>query len=945
MVFCLLLGAVIFVAVITAIPTYTNGVLQNMLLRDLEAEQIREGYYPGNWQIHIPVSDPNEDIAHGFSYAAWYKNRIQSQFAPEMVMPVLASRNIYELDRFYFLDIEWGRERSVAVAALENLWDYVDIVTGRLPNADPSDNVLEFVMPLTEYQLSDIRLNEEFDIFSWAVKSGTDRLFAKAVCVGVFQPRFEEPYWYSTLGINSSPQMFVIDYDYMIERFVDPETEFVRSFSAFYCFDYTQIRMEDVNRMLTSLNRQHAELWGIGTMSFNMEQTLSAYIERWDSMLFMLWILLIPVIAILVLYIYMVTQLMVKNDSNEIAVLKSRGARNMDILLVYVFISLLIAGVAFIAGTPFGLWICRVLGLSNGFMEFVARQGLPFELSRESYTYAAFAAAGFMVIMIIPALIATRDTIVESKRKKSRLITMPLWQKLCLDVILILVSLYGLHLYRSNEQLRAIADVDGMSAPVDPMMLAASSLFVLGLSLFFLRIFPLIIKLIFRLGKNYWKPTIYSALLSVSRHRGNSQFLTLFIVFSVGLGLFNSATARTLNWFLEERVRYENGADITLSQVWPQSQQYVLMFNLSYDGIGTWERTNYYPGYTKTTPGTIGPFADTKEPSVEVFRQLDGVADFTKVYTMDEVDITSGRSTRFKAKTELMGIVPHEFGRISWFRDDLLPMHINHYLNIMTSDPSAVFLSSSLKDNSVFRVGDSVIITMEGQISRLEGMVYGFVDFWPSINPVLQPNFVIANLESIHRQMSVEPYSIWIKREEGVTSQEIYDSLIREEIVVSSLNDMQQELIEVKNDPLLKGVNGMLTLGFIITLCITFIGFLIYWILSIRSRLLQFGILRAIGLSRSKLIASLIWEQMLVSGSAILAGVGAGVLTGYLFVPTLQFMYSASEQVPPFVVNVNQSDFAMLFSTLAGMLIIGLAVLFIIIRQLKVDQVIKLGED
>jgi putative ABC transport system permease protein len=109
--------------------------------------------------------------------------------------------------------------------------------------------------------------------------------------------------------------------------------------------------------------------------------------------------------------------------------------------------------------------------------------------------------------------------------------------------------------------------------------------------------------------------------------------------------------------------------------------------------------------------------------------------------------------------------------------------------------------------------------------------------------------------------------------------------------------------------------------------------------------LLQFGILRAIGLSRPGLIATLIWEQMLVSGSAIVAGVGAGVLTGYLFVPTLQHMYSASEQVPPFVVTIQQSDLTMLFLTLGGMLAIGLTVLFVIVRKLKVDQVIKLGED
>ncbi len=54
------------------------------------------------------------------------------------------------------------------------------------------------------------------------------------------------------------------------------------------------------------------------------------------------------------------------------------------------------------------------------------------------------------------------------------------------------------------------------------------------------------------------------------------------------------------------------------------------------------------------------------------------------------------------------------------------------------------------------------------------------------------------------------------------------------------------------------------------------------------------------GLSVKKIIGLLAWEQLLISGTAILIGVTVGGLTSQLFVPPLlQMVYSAAEQVPP----------------------------------------------
>jgi len=915
-----------------------------MLLKDLEAQQLSTGDYPGNWFLSVIIKSSDDEYQEGYERARRFEHLVENDYIPNMQLPVLASRKHYSLDRFFYFTQPMEDLRQISIFGIEDFWDHVDIISGRAPNHSTSGDVFEFVLSRADYQRSDIRLNQEFDLFTYALPRDTDRQFGKAVCVGVFEPRFEEPYWYSDFGFYATT--FIIDYDYLVETFVETESNFVSFLSFYYCFDYTEIRLNDVSSILSTTRRVHHDIFRDGRLTFPMEFSLRTYSERRDVLEFMLWILIVPVIIMLLFYIYMVSNLMISHERNEISVLKSRGARNSQIFSVYALMSVLIAGFAFITGPPLGLLASRVLGLSNGFMELVVRRGLPLELSATSYQYAGYAIILFILIMLIPPLLATRDTIVKTKQKKSRRIAAPLWQKLWLDAVLILVSLYSLNLYRTNAEIRAISDLSGVGAPVDPLVLAASSMFVLGAGLAFIRLFPYIVKLIYWLGRKIWPPTLYSTLLSISRFRGSSQFLALFLVFNIGLGLFNATAARTLNRFLEDRIRYENGADIVLTQSWPLEMIYYRV-ELSEDGEISYHRTvppppNMGGSDTGASDEMIIYRTQVKEPPFDVFQRLNGVEEATKVYRRDGVTISTGQ---MRVNSEIMGIIPNEFGQVAWFREDLFPAHINSYLNLMTADPSAVLMSSSLRDEFGFRVGDHVKIGWREQSGSLDCTIYGFVDYWPGINPVLQSSFVIANLNTIHRQMRIEPYSVWLSLEEGTTSLELYDALNEAEIRVSRINDMNQNLIVAKNDPMLQGMNGTLTLGFIVTLCITFIGFLIYWVLSIRSRLLQFGILRAMGLSRLGLVTTLMWEQLLVSGTAIGAGFGVGILTSRLFVPTLQLIYSVSEQVPPFLTTAVRSDYTTLLVAFGGMLVAGLTVLIVMIRRLKTDQVLKLGED
>ena len=297
-----------------------------------------------------------------------------------------------------------------------------------------------------------------------------------------------------------------------------------------------------------------------------------------------------------------------------------------------------------------------------------------------------------------------------------------------------------------------------------------------------------------------------------------------------------------------------------------------------------------------------------------------------------------------------MGIVPDEFAKVAWFRTDLLPHHWYEYCNLLSSAPRAFILSSNLKKELNLKEGDTIYVSW-GDQSYLEGMVYAFVDYWPTMKARENTysgdytGFVVMNLSYIQNKLAIQPYEVWIKKQSGATDKQMLDDITNKKLDINRITYTNQELIKKKNDPLLQGTNGALTLGFVAAMVISLLGFLIYWIISIQSRVLQFGIFRAMGLSLAGVIAIIAFEQLLVSGAAILAGITIGSMAGDIFIPFFQMLYNASEQVPPFKIIAMREDYIKIYIVLGIMLLSGFTALWRLIAGIKIDQALKLGED
>jgi putative ABC transport system permease protein len=451
---------------------------------------------------------------------------------------------------------------------------------------------------------------------------------------------------------------------------------------------------------------------------------------------------------------------------------------------------------------------------------------------------------------------------------------------------------------------------------------------VLGAGLLFLRIFPYIIRLVFRLGQKKWSPVFYASFIQVGRSGGNEQFLILFIIFALSIGIFNANAARTINGNMEDRIRYGAGADIAVMAHW-QSTEVIA--------------TTMEAVLAKAREAVPKPILYT-EPSFIPFTQLSGIQATTKVFKKDGAKaLLAGESAN---NVQVMGIISDEFGKIAWYRNGLLPHHINEYLNLMTENPTAFLVSSSLKEKFKIKEGDTISVAW-GTNQSIEGTVYAFIDYWPSFNPSTgkSPYLIVANLSYIHERAPIEPYEVWMSKKPDASSTQIYNDIENKKLELDYIKNPALDIVEKKNDPMLQATNGALTLGFIASMLISTIGFLIYWILSIRKRTLHFAIFRAMGLTVKKVIGMLVCEQVMISGVAIFMGIIIGGITSNLFVPLLQMSFSPSEQVPPFKVVAYSGDYIKIYIITAIMLLIGFVTLGTLISKIKIDQAIKLGED
>lgn len=359
---------------------------------------------------------------------------------------------------------------------------------------------------------------------------------------------------------------------------------------------------------------------------------------------------------------------------------------------------------------------------------------------------------------------------------------------------------------------------------------------------------------------------LYLTLVQLSRSAKSYYPLMLLLILTLGLGVYNSSAARTIDLNSTERTLYQYGTDVVLQTVWEGFSD-----DLPKDpnaggnsggaqGGGSGGNNGGNGGSGNGGAGGNGgqggqgggnPGEETPskiryvEPPFQVFRELEGVQAAARVLQTKGNVVVSGKST---GQGLVMGIDNVDFAKVGWFRPDLFPAPPYQYLNLLGSYEQAVIIPSNYASKYALKAGDLLSITISQQ--PVEFVIVGILPYWPSQYPDQMP-FFITNLDYVYDQAPIVPYEVWLKMKPDAKVAPIVAALQDKGIELASVKDVRNELIVQNKLPARGGVFGILSLGFLVSVLVSLIGYMLYWFFNLSSRVVQFGVLRAMGLSAS----------------------------------------------------------------------------------------------
>lgn len=920
----LLIGNILLMSITSSNAMYIQSAQQRNLQQRLTDSLYQKNLHPGQITIQTNNSPIRNQLTRDAAKQIY-------DIADRFGLPCLQVVEHYTLDSQKLVPDQMrgdGMRQSAILCSRKDLEQHVQIVGGQMFSSTPNDDgSIDVMLSVDAFSYLNVTLNETFIASRLKDAQGNP---LKLRVSGVFQyPEGDSLYWRPATTEDqryTQRQECFLPYEIFQPLFIE-ENNTTKLNGKFYAvLDYSQMdstRAQEYVDIATAYNEEYTATVGIVYYdSFRL--ILKDFIQSQRQITITLWVLQVPIYVLLAAFIYMVSRQILDMEQTEIAVLKSRGVSRRQLISVYLIQSAILALIGVVAGLPLGAYLVQVIGSANAFLEFVGRSPLSVYMSSTVVTLLAASVVLSIAVMVLPALRHSKVTIVGHMQKKHRKNQAPIWQKIFLDVALLAVSLYGLFNY--NNQKTLLFTAVASEGTLDPLLFICSSLFMVGAALFALRLLPMITYVIFLAFRKLWNPALYAAFLRVVRSRFSQYFIMFFLILTIALGVFNAQTARTINASEEDNIRYATGADIVFMEHW------------------------------KTKP-----ISETEvvyiEPLAGRYEAIEGVQQLTKVLDTSGNIIANGQ----RVDAKIMGIHSKTFGETAWMKDGVLNHHFYEYLNALAKDPHAILLSRDFQTKYGLALGDSVPVrNLNNQL--VSCTVYGFIDYWPTFAPFtyqenedgsfhkVEASLVVANLDLLQAEWGVEPYWLWIRTEDS--TQPIYDYIAENKIAIATTGDGQQQLydtsdqiVRMKNDPFFQGTNGILTVGFVVSLLLCAVGFLIYWILSIRSRSLQFGIYRAMGMSMGEVLTMLICEQVFITGTSVGAGLLVGALTSKFFIPLIQIAYNAQNGVLPLEVISNSNDTARLLIMVGSMILVCMVILGWLISRMKIDQALKLGED
>ncbi|HYI14723.1 MAG TPA: ABC transporter permease, partial [Thermomicrobiales bacterium] len=257
-------------------------------------------------------------------------------------------------------------------------------------------------------------------------------------------------------------------------------------------------------------------------------------------------------------------------------------------------------------------------------------------------------------------------------------------------------------------------------------------------------------------------------------------------------------------------------------------------------------------------------------------------------------------------------------------------------------------VSRHLLDQLAFDIGDSFNMDLVGGGQRL--VIAGVLDAFPTLDSEASL-FVVVDLEIVLAlDLAVagaplsSPGQYWLAVEDS-QAEAVAESM-REIPFQSAVVAPQHERVQIlRTDPVALGMIGALSIGFVAAIVFALIGFVTSAAVSVRERLTEFALLRAIGLSPRQLAGWLLLEHGFLLIVSLVFGTLLGLMLSWLVLPQISVTQEATRAFPSARIVIPWGTVTLLELAAIATLVIVSGLLALLLRRIGLGTLLRIGED
>ena len=629
----------------------------------------------------------------------------------------------------------------------------------------------------------------------------------------------------------------------------------------------------------------------------------------------------VPLMAIILFFMGTTSTVLARFQAQEVAMLISRGSGRLQVMALSLLETTAVLALATPLGLIVGLALARLLGYSLTFLHFVPRTPLEVHLASLDWRLCAGAMGVTVLSRVMPAWSAAKRTIVVQERQSAR-------RQVTLGAtrFLLIALLAGATVY-AYRQLALVGTLGLVSwepgdPAHDPLLLLAPSLFLLTAPLILCEVFVLLTRPLAWVAKVLPSIAGYLGCMDLAREGGHYRTPVYMLILCLSIGLFYASLAKSADAWLIDRRRYEVGSDLTFKPSVPE------------DGgtnVGTFEQA------------ASGGGENPAHLPMSEYEKLEGVENAMPVAEY-EATIRTGAAFAYG---RLLAIDRLKFPQIAYYRPDYSSRSLGELMNRLGFQFNGLLMPTDIAKRLQLLEGERVrleVLTEDEHRHPLEFVLVGTFDYFPTMFPQEGALFV-TNLAYLQMATAGSlPHGIWLRIAPEANSEEVAGEVVRHvRLGLEAVGDLPRLITEDQARLERTGVFGMLSVSFVAGAFLSSLGLLVHSAASMRGRTLRFAVLQTLGLTRGKVMLTVLVEYALTLFYSITSGAALGVIAARLYVPFFQITEEGGVPIPPFIPLIDRERGLLMAVIMVVALLVVEGMVLLRLLKARVFEMLRMG--